>query len=272
MISKIKISIISLVLALLAMPGLVSAAAPSASLKAAGGSYLPSAQFSVPITVDSSASVNVVDAELVYNPSELDFVSVDTSNSDFAGALRATGGQGEVSIIRFSATPLTGQKLIAVVNFKALDKVAASEVDFANNSGVAGSGQKMWDQVNNAANLTFAAPSQKPTPPPISQTVKQPIAQAPPKKTTARVKPQARPSPSPSVKALTTSAVPLASVPLDQPPTSSLLEMLAAALLAAVAMVAMYLDAHVRFYNHSRVRLAHKRMLIQTKLKVKWQG
>lgn len=88
-----------------------------------------------------SVPVNAVQADLTYDATKLDFVSVDTTGSAYGLAVQATGGNGKVSIVRAinvnsttgNLTPLTGNNKVASVTFKA-KAAGASNVQVASTS------------------------------------------------------------------------------------------------------------------------------------------
>src|SRR5262245_8391809 len=67
---------------------------------------------------ENGVDVNVVTADLTYDASKLQFVSIDTSASAFPNSVSATGGGGSVSISRYTApgTTLNGSQKVASVN------------------------------------------------------------------------------------------------------------------------------------------------------------
>jgi chitodextrinase len=91
----------------------------------------------VTITENSgTTAVNAVQANLTYDQTKLQFVSIDTSTSAFALTAQSSGGNGTVSIANASSTAVTGAQTVAKVTFTAVG-LGASSVNFAAGSGIA---------------------------------------------------------------------------------------------------------------------------------------
>jgi len=83
--------------------------------------------------------VNAVQANLTYNPAQLQFVAVDYTNSAFSLQASSSGGGGSVKMARATGggePPVTGDNLIANVTFKALVGGVTSNITFASGSAV----------------------------------------------------------------------------------------------------------------------------------------
>jgi hypothetical protein len=75
--------------------------------------------FSVQVRETSgSTAVNAVQANFSYPASLVDFVSIDSTGSAFTTEASSSGGSGQVSIARGIIGTLTGDQLIATVNFR----------------------------------------------------------------------------------------------------------------------------------------------------------
>ena len=79
---------------------------------------------------------NAVQANLSYDTTYLDFVSIDATASNFEIEAQATGGNGSVGIARGTTTPVSGKKLIATVKFRAKASSRKTSVTFATGSAV----------------------------------------------------------------------------------------------------------------------------------------
>lgn len=103
------------------------------SLSPSSGSYKKGATFAVTIHENSgSTQVNAVEADLTYSTSKLQFVSIDTNSSAFDIGARGIGGSGSVEISRAkSGGSLTGDQIVAKVNFKALAGSGSTSITFA---------------------------------------------------------------------------------------------------------------------------------------------
>jgi hypothetical protein len=106
--------------AVLGLPAIVSAqAANTMYLTPSSGTYTTDDSFSVTVRVNTSDPVNAVGVRLSYNEN-LQFVSIDGAGSAFGVDASSTGGGGAVSIDRGSITAVSGDQLIAKINFKAI--------------------------------------------------------------------------------------------------------------------------------------------------------
>lgn len=84
------------------------------------GNFTVGQNFTVEVRENSNAEqVNAVQADLGYS-GNLQFLSVDDTGSAFGVDAQKSGGNGAVTIARGSTTPVTGDKLVAKVNFKVL--------------------------------------------------------------------------------------------------------------------------------------------------------
>lgn len=120
-------------------PQLVSAA-PAAALYMSINTQnvTQGGNFKVSIFENSGSDpVNAVQADFTY-PSNLSFVNIDSSSSAFPVEAQATGGSGSVQIARGSSTPLTGNRLVAVVNFT-VNATGTGNLTFSNTSQVVSS-------------------------------------------------------------------------------------------------------------------------------------
>jgi hypothetical protein len=258
---KTKILLSAVFLLAFSLFGGIARAADNAgaSLSMSGATYAPGATFSVTVFENSaSQTVNVAEADLVYDPTQLDFISIDGSTSAFGGSLKATGGQGAVSIIRYAPPGiiLSGNVLVSTITFKALAGTSASTIGFSPTSSVYSSGANIWDGQNNSATYSFASPAQPaPTaavsPPVSSGTVVPPVKKVPltPLKTV--------PKTDRSIEGLAT-AKNLNNSQNGNPPASNpLASFLIAAGLSVATFVAMFFNAHERIARHA-VRISKK--------------
>jgi chitodextrinase len=108
------------------------------SLSPATGAVSLGSTVVVTITENSSTTaVNAIEADLTYDQTKLQFVSIDTSTSPFNGLVaRATGGGGTVFIADGTTTPTTGSQVVAKVTFTAI-ATGVTNVNFAATSGIA---------------------------------------------------------------------------------------------------------------------------------------
>ncbi len=99
------------------------------------------ASFTVTIRENSNTTpVNAVEADLTYDQTKFQFVSIDTSGSAFNQGAVATGGGGNVQIARIitgssGAATLTGDQLVATVTFTAIG-TGATAINIGTGSAV----------------------------------------------------------------------------------------------------------------------------------------
>lgn len=106
-------------------------------LNPASKTVIQDTSFGVAVRVDTGGEeVNAVQANLTYPADRLEFVSIDPAGSAFEITAQSVGGNGSIKISRGTLTPVTGDKLIATVNFKALSGDGSAEVVFASGSAV----------------------------------------------------------------------------------------------------------------------------------------
>jgi hypothetical protein len=82
-------------------------------------------------------TVNAVQANLTYDQAALTFTSIDASNSAFTIQAVSKGGGGTVTIGRGQTNPLSGNQLVATVNFKVTGTSGKASVNFSSSSQVA---------------------------------------------------------------------------------------------------------------------------------------
>lgn len=117
------------------MTGTVHAAG-TASLTISGGSVEIGNTISAVIRATSTDPVVSVQADLIFDASKLQCLSVDGSASAFTIPYQGACGAGTVSIARATAgTTLTGTQTVAIVNFKAIAPGTAN-ISFATTSGL----------------------------------------------------------------------------------------------------------------------------------------
>jgi len=107
------------------------------SLTPATGNLSLGANVQVTI-VENSGSIpaNAVEADLTYDQTKLQFVSIDSSTGPFNLAASSVGGGGTVNIGIGTSTPVTGQQTVAVVTFTAIG-TGSTAINFAASSGLA---------------------------------------------------------------------------------------------------------------------------------------
>lgn len=91
----------------------------------ASGSFAVGTLVTMSLRESSNEPVNAVQFDLSYPGSILEFVSVDDSQSAFNIAAPKSGGAGKVSVARGNIGDVTGDNLVAFVNFKVIATGAA---------------------------------------------------------------------------------------------------------------------------------------------------
>lgn len=146
------------------------------SLSPANGTQNVNSTFSVTIFEDSGGeSMTSVQADLSYNPAQLQYQSSSYSSGAFAGEFcKVTPGTGLFSIACAKlGGSLTGRQQVATVTFKTLAGSGSGDVSFANSSAILRSSDSanLWNNSPSGATFNFATPAPPTTPnPPTTPT------------------------------------------------------------------------------------------------------
>jgi chitodextrinase len=138
---KMKPVVLTMVMALVAVVGALvvyksRAAAGTLSLVPNTGSVALGSSLTLTIKANSGTDeVNAVEADLTYDQTKLQFVSIDTSGSAYGLQAVNSGGGGSVSIARANQVNLTGDQVVAVVTFTVIGS-GSSNVNFAGTSAL----------------------------------------------------------------------------------------------------------------------------------------
>ena len=110
---------------------------PTLFLSPASQSLEPGTEFSIEVREDSlDGAINAVQANLSYDASKLDLISIDPS-SIFEFELENTGSNGQIRMGRGTFTPRTGEQLVATLNFRVMtDAVGLAPIDFITGSAL----------------------------------------------------------------------------------------------------------------------------------------
>src|SRR5262249_19713978 len=132
----------------------------SFSLSPSSGTYTVGNSINVTIYETSAAGDNVqgVQANLSYNTTDLQFNSVSESGSPFTLVGQSTGGSGLVQVGEASTSTVTGQQLVAVVNFTVLNNTAPNPTVISTTTGsdIQNSSLKsVWNGTNASASYTL---------------------------------------------------------------------------------------------------------------------
>jgi chitodextrinase len=107
------------------------------SLTPASANVSLGSNITVTIVENSSATtVNAIEADLTYDQTKLQFVSIDTTTTPFSLVARSSGGSGTVFVANGTTTPISGSQTVATVTFTAIG-TGSTTVGFAGTSGMA---------------------------------------------------------------------------------------------------------------------------------------
>jgi hypothetical protein len=99
-------------------------------------SVAPNQDFTVEVRMNSgTVEVNAIQADFSYPADKLQFVSIDGTGSAFTTEAPSTGAAGKVSIARGNIQPVSGDKLVAKVTFKAL-AAGSAQLSFVNGTAL----------------------------------------------------------------------------------------------------------------------------------------
>lgn len=111
--------------------------------------------FTVQVRENSgTTTVNAVQADLVYPADKLTLVSIDDTGSAFGVKATEAEGVGTAEITRGNTTPLTGNQLVATLNFQAEPGKGSSNVTFAGTSALLAS-QTNTNVISTTSGATF---------------------------------------------------------------------------------------------------------------------
>ncbi len=182
-------------------PAKIALAAGSAtlSLSPSSGSYALNGTLSVTIHEYSTDQINAVEADLTYDQAKLQFASIDDNSSAFDLTGPKTGGSGSVKIARAkSSTSLTGDQVVASVNFTVLAGSGTTSISFANSSQIVRTSdtQDVWNHNANSSTYTLTGASSGGTSTPPATGGTTPTTQKTTTKSTAKTTPSSNTTPS----------------------------------------------------------------------------
>jgi outer membrane biosynthesis protein TonB len=129
-------------------------------LSPSSGSYTVGKSFTVNVYETSQASDNVegVQANLSYNATDLQCTSVSESGTPFAYLGQSTCGSGSIQVGEASASVVSGQQLVATINFTALTASSPS-LNITSGSDIQNSSStSVWNGVDSSASYSLVAP------------------------------------------------------------------------------------------------------------------
>jgi hypothetical protein len=165
----------------------------------ASGSYKVGDSFTVSIRVNTTDQINAVGARLAYGES-LQFVSIDAAGTAFGVDATSTGGGGTVSIDRATITPVSGDQLLAKINFKAVASGSGSVQVLNDSEALSNATNQNVITERNGAIFTVAAAASGVTSIPTTNTPATPTTPATVTKTNnskTTIAPQGNSTPSP---------------------------------------------------------------------------
>jgi hypothetical protein len=113
--------------------------------------------------MNSSDPVNVAQANLAYPADRLDYVSTSFDGSDFDMQVESTGGGGSVKLVVATYTPISGDKLLATVTFKAKTASGNATVSVTSESMLVNAGNQI-PTTKTGSVITIGTGSSSPAP------------------------------------------------------------------------------------------------------------
>jgi hypothetical protein len=132
------------------------------TLSPPSASYPVNTNFTLTVNENSgSQAVSSVEANVTYDASKLQFVSLSTANSPFPNCFQASGGNGSVTIscAYFEGT-VTGNQPVGTITFKALAGSGTTSINFrADSAVVAQDATNIWNNSTTGGTYTLTTPS-----------------------------------------------------------------------------------------------------------------
>lgn len=167
------VAVLSLVLAVTPAP-VQAAGNATISLTPVTSTQTLDSQFEVSLYSNSGDEpVNVIQAEVSYDPASLEYVGVNGKDSAFEKEIKTVASDGKITLLRYrtpGSDPVTGKQLITKLVFKALVDAGSTKVSSGPSSRVvrAGNAIDIWDKVTTSSTISFTLGS------PTSSTTKTP--------------------------------------------------------------------------------------------------
>lgn len=113
--------------------------------------------FTVSVRITPDTPIDGVEASLTYDPSTLEFVSIDASTSPFTAELQTATNPGSIQLTRgILGSTVSNDSLIANIMFRALKPTASSSIGVTGNAIYAGT---YTDPVNVSATVAIIDPN-----------------------------------------------------------------------------------------------------------------
>lgn len=171
---KIKISLLLVAVLILGSIGQVLAAGNSLYLSSTKSAAVGST-LSVSLRLNSADAVNAVQAYIMYPTDSLDYLSTSYGGTAFEIQAESSAGGGNISIGRGTMSPVTGNRLIATINFRVKASSGSATINLGGNSTLANNGQSVAAGLG-GTNVAFTPPAPKATPAPVPPVDKTPPA------------------------------------------------------------------------------------------------
>lgn len=147
----------------------IGQAAPLGFYLVASSPVVLQSNIEVQIRTNSTFAPNVVQSNLSYDATKLEFQNVNTAGTKYEMGVEESGGNGLVKIARATFSAASGDHLVATVRFKALVDTGASQINFSNGSAMTDGATT--ETANQPLLVTFTSQS-TPTPAPTgTQTI-----------------------------------------------------------------------------------------------------
>ncbi|MGZ6004737.1 MAG: cohesin domain-containing protein [Candidatus Saccharimonadales bacterium] len=164
--SLVALTTVLAVVVLSALPNANASGTATLSLSPNSGTYAKGASFTVTVNEDSgSSTINAVQADLSYDQSKLQFISLNDNPpaSAFGISAAASGGSGNVTFQMGNITPLSGSHPVGTVTFKTLvDGPGSTSVSFDDTSKILTNDSTpvdVWNHSPTGATYSLKAPA-----------------------------------------------------------------------------------------------------------------
>lgn len=162
--------LVSLIIGYLIYVSLAAPTAPNVYLTPSAKTLPANTSFSIQVReISGSTAVNAVQANFTYPSNLVDFISIDATGSAFTTEAESNGGSGQVSIARGIIGSLTGDQLVATVNFKTKATSGAAAMTFVSGTALVSSSANQ-DILGSLSATTGGTYTVDTTPPAVSIT------------------------------------------------------------------------------------------------------
>ncbi len=186
------VSISGFLAAVVFAPAAYAAGTATMSLSPASGAFYKGHALSVKVYENSGGdTINAVQANLTYNPSQLKYVGYSDSSAMNIEAENPSGNNGSLHFARGTITAVTGTQEVVVVNFEVVDASGTATISFASGTSVVRSTDNKPEDLTltkgtytlKTTSTTSPAPSPSPSPTPSPSPSPTPATYIPPNPT-----------------------------------------------------------------------------------------